>query len=318
MTRKFRSEERNITRAEFFRLAAGAGAMLALPNAGDAHAAGPQLMRAIPKSGERIPAVGLGTAHTFNVERKPALIAPRREVVRLFLREGGKAIDTAPSRAYGESEALTAEILAGLGGAEKAFIATKISTRGGREDGAAQAEESIRLFKKKQIELNQVHNLRGTDVHLRTLREMKAAGKVRYVGVTHFRPSAYDDLAGVIEKEPLDFVQFQYNLRTRDAEKRLLPLCADKGVAVMVNLPYARARLFRAVKGKKLPEWAGEFGAKSWGQFFLKYILAHPAVTCIIPATRKPKHLLDNMGAGRGPLPNAALKNKMVEFWKSL
>ncbi len=317
MTMKFNPDERKITRAAFFRLAAGAGAALAFPGTGtDAEAAGPQLMRAIPKSGEKIPAVGLGTAHTFNVGRDPKLVAPRKEVVRLFLREGGTVIDTSPS--YGESEALTAEILASLSGSRKAFLATKISTRGGREDGVAQVKESMRLYLKKQIELEQVHNLKGTDVHLRTLRDMKAAGKVRYVGITHFRPSANDDLASVIEKEPLDFVQFQYNIKVRAAEKKLLPLCADKGVAVLVNLPYARARLFRAVKGKKVPEWAGEFGAATWGQFFLKFILAHPAVTCIIPATRKPKHLLDNMGSGRGPLPNAAQKKKMLDLWKSL
>ena len=162
-----------------------------------------------------------------------------------------------------------------------------------------------------------VHNLNDTDIHLRTIREWKAAGKVRYAGITHYRPSSYEALARVIEKEPLDFIQFRYNIKVRVAEKMLLPLCADKGVAVIVNLPYERARLFRAVRGKKLPEWAKEF-AGSWGQFFLKYILSNPAVTSVIPATSKPKHLLDNMGAGRGPLPNAAQRKKMLNLWKSL
>ncbi len=312
------SNKRKFTRAEFFRLAAGAGAALAVPGmaAGDALAAGPQLMRMIPKSGEKIPAVGLGTAHTFNVDRDPALVAPRKEVVRLFLKEGGTMIDTSPS--YGASEGLTGDILSELGAIQKAFIATKISTWGGRGDGLAQMKESMRIFRKKQIELEQVHNLKDTDIHLRTLREWKAAGKVRYIGITHYRPSSNEDLARVIEKEPLDFIQFRYNIKVRAAEKKLLPLCADKGVAVIVNLPYERARLFRAVRGKKVPEWAGEFGAATWGRFFLKFILAHLAVTCIIPATRKPKHLLDNMGAGRGPLPNAAQREKMLDLWKSL
>jgi aryl-alcohol dehydrogenase-like predicted oxidoreductase len=302
-----------LTRGEFFRLAAGAGAVLTLGV--DAEAAGPQLMRTIPKSGEKIPAVGLGTAHTFNVEREAALVAPRREVVRLFFREGGRVVDTSPS--YGASEALAADLVREVGAGDSAFIANKISTRG-REAGVGQLNESMRLYRRKMIDLEQVHNLRDTDIHLKTLRKWKDAGRVRYIGVTHFRPSAYEDLEAVVKKEPVDFVQFQYNLRVRDAERRLLPLCADKGVAVIVNLPYARARLFRAVKGQGKPEWLAEFGAESWGQFFLKYILSHPAVTVVIPATRKPKHLLDNMGAGRGRLPDPAGRAKMLKHWKRI
>ncbi len=303
-----------LTRSEFLRLATGAGAALTLGV--DAEAAGPQLMRTIPKSGEKIPAVGLGTAHTFNVEREAALVAPRREVVRLFFREGGRVVDTSPS--YDASEALAADLIREAGAGDRAFIANKISTRGGREAGVGQLNESMRLYRRKMIDLEQVHNLRDTDIHLKTLRKWKDAGRVRYIGVTHFRPSAYEDLEAVIKREPLDFVQFQYNILVRDAERRLLPLCADKGVAVMVNLPYARGRVFRAVKGKGKPGWLKEFGAESWGQFFLKYILSHPAVTVIIPATRKPKHLLDNMGAGRGLLPDAHARQKMVRLWESV
>ncbi len=155
-------------------------------------------------------------------------------------------------------------------------------------------------------------------MHLKTLREAKDAGRVRYIGVTNHRPSSYEDIATLIKKEPLDFVQIRYNIQVRVAEERLLPLCADKGVAVMVNLPYERGRLFRPVKGKGKPAWLAEFGAESWGQFFLKYITSHPAVTCIIPATRKPRHLLDNMGAGRGLQPDAAGRKKMLKLWKSI
>ncbi|MFP6870879.1 MAG: aldo/keto reductase [Nitrospinota bacterium] len=311
MKPKDRSGGPKLTRGVFLRLAAGAGAALAFGS--DAGAAGPQLMRAIPRSGERIPAVGLGTAHTFNVGRDPALVRPRKEVVRLFLREGGRVIDTSPS--YGASEALTGDILAELGMGDKAFIATKISTWG-REDGIDQLNESMRRFHRKSIELEQIHNLKDTDTHLKTLRKAKDAGWIRYIGVTNHRPSSFDDIAALVKREPLDFVQLRYNIRVRVAEERLLPLCVDKGVAVMVNLPYERGRLFRAVQGKGKPEWLGEFGAKSWGQFFLKYITSHPAVTCIIPATRKPKHLLDNMGAGRGLQPDAAGRKKMLKLWK--
>ncbi|MBT3350038.1 MAG: aldo/keto reductase [Nitrospinaceae bacterium] len=304
----------NFTRGEFFRLAAGAGAALALGT--DAGAAGPQLMRTIPSSGEKIPAVGLGTAHTFNVERDASLVNPRREVVRLFFREGGKVIDTSPS--YGASEALAGDLVRDAGAGDRAFVATKISTWGGREAGVEQVNESMKRFRRKKIDLEQVHNLKDTAIHLKTLRKLKDAGRVRYIGVTNHRPSSFGDIAALIKKEPIDFVQIQYNIQVRVAEKMLLPLCADKGVAVMVNLPYARARLFRAVKGKGKPEWLKEFGADSWGQFFLKYILSNPAVTVIIPATRKPKHLLDNMGAGRGPLPDAAGRAKMLKHWKQI
>ena len=316
MTPKDLREGPKITRSAFLRLAAaatGAGVAAGLALGESAHAAGPQHMRTIPKSGEKIPAVGLGTARTFNVGRDPAMVRPRKEVVRLFLREGGKVIDTSPS--YGASEALTGDILAGLGSGDRAFIATKISTWG-RENGIAQLNESMRHFRRKTIELEQVHNLKDTDVHLKTLRKWRDAGRVRYIGITHFKSSAYEDIEAVIKKEPLDFLQLRYNIRARDAEERLLPLCADKGVAVMVNRPYERGRLFRPVKGKSKPGWLAEFGAESWGQFFLKFIVSHPAVTIIIPATRKPKHLLDNMGAGRGLLPDAAGRRKMLKLWE--
>lgn len=304
---------RNLTRAEFLRLAAGAGAALALGV--DAEAAGPQLMRAIPRSGEKIPALGLGTARTFDVSLDPALLAPRREVVRLFFREGGTLIDSSPM--YGEAERVTGRLLSELGLHSKSFLATKVWTRG-REAGIAQMRESVRLLRAKKIDLMQVHNLSDTATQLRTLREWKDAGVIRYIGITHYGVHAFDEMSEWIKREPIDFVQFPFSIAVRDAEKRFMPFCADKGVATLVNRPYENGDLFRAVRGKGKPEWLTEFGAASWGQFFLKYILSNPASTCVIPATRKPKHLLDNMGAGRGPLPDIRARQKMAKLWESV
>ncbi len=312
------SNRKKFTRAEFLRLAAGAGAALAAPGmvAGDAQAAGPQLMRTIPKSGEKIPAVGLGTARTFDVGTDEAARAPRQEVVRLFFEQGGTVVDSSPM--YGRAERVTGDFLADLGLQGKAFLATKVWTSG-RESGISQMNNSMRLLRTKVIDLMQVHNLSDTRTQLRTLREWKDAGKIRYIGITHYTASALDDLAEWIKREPaIRFVQFPYSIAVREADRRFIPFCAERGVATVVNRPYEKGGLFRAVRGKKVPEWAGEFGAATWGRFFLKYILSNPAVTCIIPATRKPKHLLDNMGAGRGPLPNAAQRGKMLDLWKSL
>ena len=304
--------EPKLTRAEFFRLAAGAGAALL---AGDAEAAGPQLMRAIPQSGEKIPAIGLGTARTFDVGRDPALYAPRREVTRLFFQEGGTLIDTSPM--YGRAERATGDFLRDLSLQDKAFIATKVWTRG-RRAGIAQMTESMRLLRTERIDLMQVHNLIDTRTQLRTLRAWKDEGKIRYIGITHYSTSAFGELAEWIKREPIDFVQYPFSIAVRDAERWFMPFCADRGVATLVHRPYENGAMFRAVRGKGKPEWLAEFGAASWAQFFLKYILSNPAATCVIPATRKPKHLLDNMGAGRGPLPDARARKKMVRIWESL
>ncbi len=229
--------------------------------------------------------------------RRPA--PPRREVVRLFIKEGGTVIDSSPM--YGEAERVTGDLLADLGLQSKVFLATKVWTSG-RESGIRQMSDSMRLLRAKKIDLMQVHNLSDTATQLRTLHEWKGAGKIRYIGITHYTASALDDLAEWIKRDPeIAFVQFPYSIAVLDAERRFLPFCADKGVATLVNRPYENGGLFRAVRGMKVPEWAREFGAATWGQFFLKYILSTLGVTCVIPATRKPKHLLDNMDAGRGP-----------------
>jgi len=315
MKRDGHKPEAGISRADFLKFTACAGA--ALLAGGTGHAAVSELARRpIPKSGEMLPVVGLGTARTFDVEGTPEELAPRKEVLRLLFASGAKVIDTAPI--YGRAESVVGRLLAELGARDKAFIATKISTRGGKEDGLEQYRGSLRDLRTNRFELLQVHNLKNTKVHLNTVRALKDAGKVRYAGITHFRPGAYGRLAEVMESEPLDFVQLKYSLSTREAEQRLLPLAADKGIAVLVNRPYDLGRLFRAVRGRKVPAWAGDFAAATWGQFFLKFILAHPAVTCVVPGTRKPHHLSDNIGAGRGPLPGPEHRRRMVQFIESI
>lgn len=302
-------------RRQLLRYGAALGATAALAPAFPAAANSPVIQRAIPKSGETLPIVGVGTARVFDIGDDPAVWRQRQAVLQSLFDGGGRLVDTAPS--YGEAERVVGELLARMGARSRAFIATKVRTHG-KEDGKAEIAESFRKLKTDKIDLIQVHNLRDTDTQLGTLREMKAAGKIRYLGVTHFRPRANDDLAEVMKREELDFVQFQYSLRERSAEEVLLPLARERGIAVLVNLPFGRGRLFRAVKGRTLPGWAAEFGAATWAQFFLKYILSNPAVTCVIPGTDKPEYMLDNLNAGRGLLPDTAQRNRMTALWKTL
>jgi len=309
-----------LSRAAFLRLLAGGGVAASAVTAsgrgrGEAKADEPLLTRPIPSSGDALPVVGLGTWQTFDIGAGEAERAPRREVLKILLEGGGKVIDSSPM--YGRSEGVVGDLLAELGARERAFLATKVWTRG-REAGIAQMEQSLRRFRSERLELMQVHNLVDWQVHLKTLRAWKAEGRIRYLGITHYTSGALDDLAAVIESEPLDFVQLAHSLAVRAAEERLLPLAADKGVAVLVNRPYEKGALFRRVKGQALPPWAADFGAATWGQFFLKYILSQPAVTCVIPGTAKPRHMLDNLGAGRGRLPDAREREQMVRFWEEL
>jgi aryl-alcohol dehydrogenase-like predicted oxidoreductase len=305
----------DVTRKEFLGLTAASGAALILGSSALA-APAPIARRKIPKSGEMLPVIGLGTARTFDVEGTPEELAPRKEVLRQLFEGGGSVIDTSPS--YGEAERVTGELLASLGARDRAFIATKISTRGDRDEGIQSMKGSATRLKTDHFDLMQVHNLKNLKTHLKSIRELRDAGKTKYVGVTHFRPGAYEHLEKVLKSETLDFVQLKYSLSTREAENRLLPLAKDKGVAVLINRPYDLGRLFRAAKGKSLPPWATDFGAESWGQFFLKFILSQDAVTCVIPGTRKPKHMVDNLGAGRGPLPNTKQRQIMVRFLEEL
>ncbi len=305
----------NISRRDMLRISAGTGAGLLLGEL-PLTSQEPQVLRAIPSSGEQIPAVGLGSARTFSVGGSTTERAPLREVLRLFHTMGGRFFDTAPS--YGSSERVAGELVRELGIHNDLFFATKISTGDGREAGIEQQEGSLRSWGRDVIDLNQVHNLRDVDIHLRTIRQAKAEGRTRYVGVTTSFPRQYEQMEQVLRREELDFVQVNYSLGERRAAERLLPLAQDRGLAVVVNEPYDVGRLFGVVRGRRLPDWAAEFDCRSWGQFFLKYILAHPAVTAIIPATSDPEHLVDNMGAGRGRLPEPRMRARMEELFDSL
>jgi aryl-alcohol dehydrogenase-like predicted oxidoreductase len=274
---------------------------------------GKLLSRKIPSSGETIPAIGLGTSGPFEVGDDEEARKALKLVLQAFFAGGGRLIDTSPM--YSSAEAVLGDLLTPAQQA-KVFMATKVWTPGsgghGEVKGVQQMQRSMSLLKHRRIELMQVHNLVDLNVHLKTLKKWKAEGKIKYIGVTHYTTSSYPDLIAIIEREKLDFVQFNYSVTTREAEKRLLPLCADKGVAVVINRAFEDGNLFTRVQGKPLPPWAADFGARSWAQIFLKFVLAHPAVTCVIPATGKTRNLVDNLGAGHGPLPDASQKAKIV------
>jgi diketogulonate reductase-like aldo/keto reductase len=236
-------------------------------------------------------------------------------VLRLFVDHGGSLVDSSPM--YGPSEGVVGDLAEELGITPKLFMATKVWTSG-RDSGIRQMEESFRLMKVKRMDLMQIHNLQDWKTHAKTLHEWKAAGKIRYTGITHYHSGAYDDLERILKTKAFDFVQFNYSISEREAERSVLPLARDTGTAVIVNRPFAQASLFSRVRGKEVPAWAAEFDCKSWGQFFLKYILSNEAVTCVIPATSKPHHLVDNMTAGVGRLPDAAMRKRMVDHIDSL
>ena len=287
--------------------ATAAGALLGRSGPG----ASPEpLLRAIPSSGERIPVVGLGTWSTFDVGSSAAERQPLEEVLTRFSERGGRVVDSSPM--YGRSEAVVGEIAAKRGIMGKFFLATKVWTRG-RAAGIEQMETSERLLGTKRLDLLQVHNLLDVDTHLATLRAWKEKGRVRYIGVTHYNESAYPEVERVLLREKLDFLQVNYSLSERGAEKRILPLARDKGVAVLVNRPFGGGEALRRVLSRPLPPWAAEFDCTSWAQFFLKWILAHPAVTCAIPATNKRAHLDDDLDAALGRLPGEALRRRMIE-----
>ncbi len=267
------------------------------------------ITRSIPSSGETIPAVGLGTWQTFDVGASKAERDPRREVLKQFVTLGGRVIDSSPM--YGAAEAVVGELASDIRVTDRLFVATKVWTSG-RAAGVTQMEQSIRLLRKQPLDLMQIHNLVDWRTHLATLREWKKAGRVRYIGVTHYTSSAYDELERVLRAELLDFVQLNYSLGEREAERKILPLARDRGVAVLVNRPFAEGGLFRRVRGQALPAWATDIGCESWAQLFLKWIIGHPAVTCAIPATSNPEHLADNMKGVVGALPDAAMREKMA------
>lgn len=302
------------TRRQFLQRSALLAAVAAMAPllATPSRAAEPLLARRIPASGEELPAIGLGTSRTFDVELDDAALAPLLEVLRTLVEGGGSLVDTAPS--YGRAERVTGELARRLGVRDRLFLASKVSSSG-REAGRRQIEASFRALQTERIDLMQVHNLQDTATQLALLRELKAQGRLRYIGVTHYRDSAHDDLLAVLRKEKVDFVQFNYSVGERNAEKRLLPFCADHGIATLINRPFMRGALFARVKGQPLPALAQELGASSWAQLLLKYILAEPAVTAVIPATDKPRYMADNLLAGQGRLPDAQQRARIVELF---
>jgi diketogulonate reductase-like aldo/keto reductase len=273
------------------------------------------LTRPIPQSNEPLPVVGLGTWQAFDIGAERAAVDQRKEVLRILLEAGGKVIDSSPM--YGRAEVVVGTLLAEMGVRDKTFLATKVWTSG-EAAGIAQMRASAVKLQAPAIDLMQIHNLLDWRTHLRTLRAWKEQKRFRYIGITHYTSSALEELATIIRAERIDFVQFAYSIDVRAAEARLLPLCAERGVAVLVNRPFGSGSLFDQVRGKALPAWAAELDCASWSQFFLKYILGHPAVTCVIPGTAKPEHMRDNAAAGTGRLPDAGERQRMAEYWAGL
>ena len=268
------------------------------------------LKRTIPSTGQALPVVGVGTWQTFDVSDTSAEREELKKVLQALISKGGAVIDSSPM--YGRSEEVVGDLSSALGLNDDLFIATKVWTNG-KENGIRQMNDSFRLMRRKEIELMQIHNLTDWETHIKTLRGWKEAGRLKYIGLTHYTESAHDRLASIISREKVDFIQINYNMADRNAEGKLLPLAQDKGVAVLINQPFESGSLFRQVKGKQLPAWAAEFDCTTWAQFFLKFILANPAVTCVIPGTSKERHMLDNMGASFGKLPTDKQKQLMLK-----
>jgi diketogulonate reductase-like aldo/keto reductase len=267
--------------------------------------------RPIHSSGASLPAVGCGTWRVFDVGRGADERAPLAEVLKVLFEAGGSVIDSSPM--YGPAEAVAGDLLAASNTRGRAFIATKVWTSG-RDAGIAQMQQSMDRFRTGHIDLMQVHNLLDWRTHLATLRAWKKQGRIRYLGVTHYTSSAYDELEAVIRAETLDFVQLNYAMNDRAAEKTLLPLAADRGVSVLVNQPFGGGGLLRSLLGKPLPDWAGEIGCRSWAQILLKFVLGHPSVTCVIPGTGQPQHMRDNVQAGFGTMPDGKMRQRMAAF----
>ena len=295
-------------------LLAGVGAAFA-SRLSSAQTIGKIMTRKIPSSGEGIPAIGLGTWQVFDAGGSAAARVPLREVLKAFAGAGGKLIDSSPM--YGSSESVVGDLAAELGLRGRLFVATKVYTSG-REDGIAQMETSFRRLKAKKMDLMQVHNLVDVDTHTKTLEDWKAKKRVRYIGITHYTASAHAEVERQLKKHRYDFLQINYSLAERESGKRLLPYCREHRIAVIANRPFAEGALFRRVRGKPLPAWAAEFGAATWAQYFLKWIVGHPAITCAIPGTGKPEHMADNVAAGFGALPDGAMRRKMAHYFDSL
>ena len=301
-----------MTRREATRLLGGAAALTLLPismNAADTP--NEILKRAIPSTDEKIPAVGLGTSGTFDVGDSAGERGPLKEVLRRFVQLGGKVVDTSPM--YGRAESVVGDLTSELNLRDSLFLATKVWTTG-KQAGIDEMERSLARLRTKRIDLIQVHNLVDLETQLATLRAWKEEGRIRYLGITHYNESSFPEVEKILRREKLDFLQINYSIAEREAEKTILPLAREKSVAVLINRPFARGDLFSRLRAKPLPEWAAEFDCKSWAQFLLKWILGNAAVTCAIPATSNVAHLEDNMAAGVGRLPDEKMRQRMVEF----
>jgi aryl-alcohol dehydrogenase-like predicted oxidoreductase len=299
-----------LSRRELLKTGIGVGASLFLPSGSLLAQERAVIQRKIPSSGESVPIIGIGTSRRYQGTTE-AERAQLREVLRQFKGLGGKVIDTAP--AYGNAETVVGDLVAELGIRDSLFIATKVGAQG-RDAGIEQMEQSLKRLRTPKIDLIAVHNLRDTQTQLRTLREWKQAGRIRYVGITTSSDRQYQEFEQTMKTEALDFIQVDYALDNRNADQRILPLAADRGMAVMINLPFGRGQLFKTVQGQKLPPWASDFDCASWAHFFLKYIVSHPAVTCAIPGTATVEYLIDNLGAARGRLPEPAMRRRMESF----
>ena len=306
-----------MTRREAAKVIGGTAAGLFLPITPRAanESSSAMLTRTIPSSGEKLPVIGLGTWQAFDVDLTADSRRQLEEVLSLFVKLGGRVIDSSPM--YGRAEEIIGDLTATLGIRDKLFLATKVWTHG-KESGIKSMERSMALLRTKRIDLMQVHNLVDVHTHLATLREWKEQGRIRYFGITHYEAGAFREMENLMRSEKLDFVQINYSLMEPEAEQSLLPLAHERGIAVLANRPLGAGDLFGKVRSKPLPDWASEFDCRSWAQFFLKWIVGNSAITCAIPATNKPRHLEDNMQGGTGRLPDPKTRRRMVEFVSSL
>ena len=304
-----------MTRGGFLRGAGGLALAAAIGiGARPSQGATRMLTRSIPSTGAALPVIGCGTWRTFDVGPGAAEREPLAGVLRTLFEAGGAVIDSSPM--YGAAEGVVGDLLTTMDAHDKAFIATKVWTEG-RVQGIAQMRRSLALLRRERIELMQIHNLLDWRIHLATLRAWKQEGRIGHLGITHYTVGAHDDLAAVMRAETIDFVQLNYSIDDRAAERRLLPLAAERGIAVLVNQPFGGGGLLRALRDVPLPGWAAEIGCTSWPQALLKFILGHPAVTCAIPGTSRPQHMADNVRAGIGVLPDAPMRARMLADWES-
>ncbi len=310
-----------IGRRDFLKWSLALGASLGLSSWGPllerlrARPAPAMKTRTIPSSGEELPVVGVGTWQQFDVSSEPDNLDPLRKVLSGLFETGGSVIDSSPM--YGRAESVVGTLLDSMEDREQAFVATKVWTSG-RQDGIQQMEQSMRRLNVSTVDLMQVHNLVDWQTHLDTLDRWKETGRIRYDGITHYRESGFEGLERIMRDRTIDFVQLPYSIGFRGVEETLLPLARDRGIAVLVNRPFQTGTLFDSVRDEPLPDWASDLDCESWAQYFLKFILGHPAVTCVIPGTSNPEHMLDNARAGVGTIPDEDQRERMHRYWRSL